>query len=87
MKGSQCKTNFDAEVSSGSEEGSYSRLMLLYHSTPGLRVIEKKKDMERERGRGEPCLMQGWEDKISVGIEGFVVYGLGVGVQGVGLRF
>ena len=37
---SQCKNNYFAEMWSGSEAGSYLRL--LYHSTLGLRVIQKK---------------------------------------------
>ena len=51
-----------AEMCSGSEAGSYLRLIdFVYHSTLGLRVIQKK-----SHGRGRP-LMQGLL---------FIVYGL-----------
>ena len=48
MKGmwysAQFKSNYFTEVCSGSEAGSYLRLIdFLYHSTLGLRVIKKKK--------------------------------------------
>ena len=39
----QFKNNFFAEMCSGSEAGSYLRLIdFVYHSTLGLRVIKKK---------------------------------------------
>jgi len=38
------KNNYSTEMCSGSEEGSYSRLIdFVYHSTLGLNVIKKKK--------------------------------------------
>ena len=41
---SQFKNNYFTEMCSGSEAGSYSRLInCVYHSTLGLRVIKKKK--------------------------------------------
>ena len=41
---SQFENNYFKEMCSGSEEGSYSRLIdCVYHSTLGLRVIKKKK--------------------------------------------
>jgi len=37
--------NYFTEMCSGSEAGSYSRLMdIVYHSTLGLRVIKKKRE-------------------------------------------
>ena len=42
--GSQFKNNYFTEMCSGSEAGSYLRLIdFVYHSTLGLRVIKKKK--------------------------------------------
>ena len=42
--GSQFKNNYFTEMCSGSEAGSYLRLIdVVYHSTLGLRVIKKKK--------------------------------------------
>jgi len=44
MRLEQFKNNHLADMCSGSEEGSYSRLIdSVYHSTIGLRVIKKKK--------------------------------------------
>ena len=41
---SQFQNNYFTEMCSGSEAGAYSRLTgFVYHSTPGLRVIKKKK--------------------------------------------
>jgi len=41
---SQFKNNHFTEMCSGSEAGSYlRRIDFVYHSTPGLRVIKKKK--------------------------------------------
>ena len=37
------ENNYFTEMCSGSEEGSYLRLMAVYHSTLGLREIKKKK--------------------------------------------
>ena len=40
--------NYFTEMRSGSEAGSYLRLIYcVYHSTPGLRVIKKKTDLSR----------------------------------------
>ena len=42
--GSQFENNYFTEMCSGSEAGSYLRLIdCVYHSTLGLRVIKKKK--------------------------------------------
>jgi len=42
---SQFENNYITEMGSGSEAGSYSRLIdFVYHSTLGLRVIKKKKN-------------------------------------------
>ena len=44
----QFENNYFTEMCSGSEEGSYLRLMdFVYHSTLGLRVIKKKKKIQR----------------------------------------
>jgi len=44
---SQFENNYFTEMSSGSEAGSYLRLIdFVYHSTLGLRVIKKKKKRE-----------------------------------------
>ena len=49
---SQFGNYYFAEVCSGSEAGSYSRLIdFVYNSTPGLRVMKKKKKPQR-RGIG-----------------------------------
>ena len=41
---SQIKNNYFTEMCSGSEAGSYLRLIdFVYHSTLGLRVLKKKK--------------------------------------------
>jgi len=41
------------EMCSGSEAGSYLRLIdVVYHSTPGLRVINEKKKKERRAAMG-----------------------------------
>jgi len=51
---SQFENNYFTETCSGSEAGSYSRLIdFVYHSTLGLRVIKKKKDVLH--GGGAPC--------------------------------
>jgi len=44
VRGFQFKNNYLTEMCSGSEAGSYARLIdFVYHSTLGLRVIKKKK--------------------------------------------
>ena len=44
----QFEDNYFTEMCSGSEAGSYLRLIdLVYYSTLGLRVIKKKKNMRR----------------------------------------
>jgi len=44
--------NYFTEMSSGSEAGSYLRLMdFVYHSTLGVRVIKKKSLLSRARNR------------------------------------
>ena len=45
------ENNYFTEMCSGSEAGSYLRLIdSLYHSTLGLRVMQKKKDLPDRRG-------------------------------------
>jgi len=42
----QCKNSYFTKMCSGSEAGSYLRLIdFVYHSTLGLRVIKKKKHL------------------------------------------
>ena len=46
MRGSQFENNYFTEMYSGSEAGSYLRLIdFEYHSTLGLRVIMKKRSL------------------------------------------
>ena len=53
---SQFKNNYSTEMCSGSEEGSYLRLIdFVYHSTLGLRVIKKKK---KSHARGDELVVQ-----------------------------
>ena len=46
--GREFKNNYLTEMCSGSDAGSYLRLILLYHSTLGLRVIKKRREKRRE---------------------------------------
>jgi len=49
---SQFENNYFTEMCSGSEAGSYLRLIdFVYHSTLGLRVIKKKKSGRSSAGR------------------------------------
>jgi len=60
---SQIKSNYFAELCSGSEAGSYSRLIaFVYYSTLGLRVIKKKKDLLHLVGRAAARAAQGVRD-------------------------
>ena len=53
--GGSREMNYFTEMCSGSEAGSYVRLIdFVYHSTLGLRVIKKKIP--------DPSLMLGWTD-------------------------
>jgi len=46
---SQFESNYFTEMCSGSEEGSYLKLIdFVYHSTLGLRVIKKKRRHQRK---------------------------------------
>ena len=57
---SQFKNNYFTEMCSGSETGSYLRLIdFVYHSTLGLRVIKKKKGCCAVRAQGAWCRVQG----------------------------
>ena len=50
MHGFQFENNYFTEMCSGSEAGSYLRLMdFVNHSTLGLRVIQKKKKKKKPR--------------------------------------
>ena len=43
-----CQNSYSTEMCSGSEAGSYSRLIdVVYHSNLGLRVMKKKKKLSR----------------------------------------
>jgi len=45
------ENNFFTEMCSGSEAGSYTRSIgFMHHSTPGLRLIKKKKQNQKLRG-------------------------------------
>jgi len=56
---SQCKNNYFTEMCSGSEAGSYLRLIdFVYHSTLGSRAIKKKK-------------RRPWFDRLGVVWEGY----------------
>ena len=47
---SQFENNYFTEMCSGSEAGSYLRLIdFVYHSTLGLRVIKKKKKKQKKK--------------------------------------
>ena len=47
------KNNYFTEISSGSEAGSYLRLIdCVYHSTLGLREIKKKRRVIQKEGGG-----------------------------------
>jgi len=50
---SQFENNYFTEMCSGSEAGSYLRLIdFVYHSTLGLRVIKKKRPLGQSTLRG-----------------------------------
>ena len=51
----QFENNYFTEMCSGSEAGSYFRLIdFVYHSTPGLRVIKKKRHARGHPGEPPP---------------------------------
>jgi len=74
---SQFENNFFTEICSGSEAGSYLRLIdFVYHSTLGSRVTKKKEVLEG-RVQDSGFRFRGF---------GFRVQGLGCGFQGLGKR-
>ena len=80
---SQFENNYFTEMCSGSQAGSYLRLIdFVYHSTLDWRVIKKKR-----RQAGEPRKPKVRHDTSCVQRSGFGVQGLGFGFRVEGLRF
>jgi len=83
----QCKNNCFTEMCSGSEEGSYLRLInFVYHSTLGVRVIKKKKQVQGSGFRVQDSGFRVQGSGFRVQGSGFRVQGSGFGVQGSGFR-
>jgi len=60
------ENNYFTEMCSGSEEGSYLRLIdFLYHSTLGLRVMKKKKTLLPKRWSSRASLVQIFERYVT----------------------